>query len=858
LKSQFGIFTTDVHLAVRTWDAWLERVTARKAAEVVGKLLTEVFPEIESRGLIAALRRVLETGAVELLAPALHEYLISCPPQTSNTTFARMQQKVVIAPLREGTGITGLVVTIEDVTARRQSELQLGNEFADANWRTRRDAVERMLTEPSETPVTELIRRLRDEHRDPNLLNSVIPLLASGVWETLQPLQELTRDQDAEVRMYAALVLGDLRDHRAIPALLRLLTDKDKNVQYHAIEALAKLRASEAAGALIEIAESGDFFLAFPALDALAAIADSTVATRLVPILRNDGLRPAAITALSQLGDHTVVEPLVSLMDHSPLVSTVVEALTTLHRRYDIQFGEGEYIAELVASHITTAGTQNLLDSLNTSTGEPLRMIVRVLGWVRSERVIGGLTQLLGSPSVRSEVIETLVRHGSKVTVPLCGQLGSEDLEIRRSAINALSRIGDPDAVPALIPLLQDSELSVETAGALARIGDRRAYEPLLSLLSDDRAAVRMAAIAALNSLGHPRMPEDIQRLLKDSHPSARESAVRIAGYFGYRECAASLMDCVHDVDENVRRAAIENLGNFENQSVVPLLRDAIGQVEGAAAVPDLIEALRDSDSWVRYYVVQSLGRICSPESIEAIAAVLREDKAAQVRIAAASALGSIGGRRIVAILAPYVDSENRDLARAALLALGAVGHPDALGPILAALKAEDYSRRLDAVRAIAVRRDNEAAEALQWTAAVDPIEEVATTAIEELAKHATPASVAALLRLTSDRRLREKAIAEISRLGPKHLEQIKAGLASPQLEIRRAVVEALGRMRHPEASEALRTAMDDDRPEVRLAALLALKRLGSLVAGRKVWNMAYNDPDSGVREAAGQALDQR
>src|SRR5262249_8610701 len=145
---------------------------------------------------------------------------------------------------------------------------------------------------------------------------------------------------------YAALVLGDLRDHRAIPALLRLLTDTDKNVRYHAIEALAKLRAPEAAGALADIAESGDFFLAFPALDALAAIGDSTVAARLVPLLRNEGLRPAAVTALSQLGDHAVVAPLVSLMDQSPLVSTVVDALTTLHRRYDSQLGEGEYIAE--------------------------------------------------------------------------------------------------------------------------------------------------------------------------------------------------------------------------------------------------------------------------------------------------------------------------------------------------------------------------------------------------------------------------------------------------------------------------------------------------------------------------------
>jgi HEAT repeat protein len=61
--------------------------------------------------------------------------------------------------------------------------------------------------------------------------------------------------------------------------------------------------------------------------------------------------------------------------------------------------------------------------------------------------------------------------------------------------------------------------------------------------------------------------------------------------------------------------------------------------------------------------------------------------------------------------------------------------------------------------------------------------------------------------------------------------------------------------MKHPEASEALSVALDDDRPEVRLAALVALRRLGSHVSEKKLWNMAHNDPDPGVREAAEQGL---
>jgi hypothetical protein len=69
-------------------------------------------------------------------------------------------------------------------------------------------------------------------------------------------------------------------------------------------------------------------------------------------------------------------------------------------------------------------------------------------------------------------------------------------------------------------------------------------------------------------------------------------------------------------------------------------------------------------------------------------------------------------------------------------------------------------------VRAIAVRRNSEVAEVLQWTAAADISEDVADAAIEELSRMATTESIAALIRLTSDRRLREKSIVKISRLG--------------------------------------------------------------------------------------------
>lgn len=861
---------------IRTWDSWLVQATGRSAGEVCGRRVTDLFPEIERRGHLAAFERALLQGSVELLVPKLHGFLIQCPAK-EGARYPHMQQRTVIAALRESPPVgeaagpvTGLMITIEDVTARLESEaapLAAGIE----TWQSRRAAIQEIAASHEATPVRDLIQRLKTEHRDPNLLNTVLPLLASGAWESLEPLAELARDEDGEVRMYAALALGDLRDRRAVPALRRLLHDADANVRYHAIEALSKLRATDAAGDLADLAEGPDLFSAFAAVDALAAIGEPGVAFRLVPLLRNETLRTAAIRALAQLGDHRVVQPLAAMLDQPRLTAVVAEALVTLEDRYQRQYGEGDAIRDLVGSRTSPLGAQNLLKLLDNATGETLRPVVRVLGWVGTEPVIGELTRLLGSPSLRTEVIEVLVRQGSVVVDPLCRQLGSDEVEVRLAAILALGRIGDARSVRPLIEALEDPELTVEAAGALARIGDARAYDSLLPLLGHRRAAVRQAAIGALNSLGQARMEQDMKRLLDDPNPHVRESAARIAGYFGYAACASRLLERLNDEDESVRRAAIETLPYLQDTEAAPLLDAALsdrspkiraaaaqslGNLDDEVSLPGLTRALRDSDSWVRYYAARSLGQLRNAGMLDPLCAVLSTDPAPQVRIAAAEALGRIGGERAIEALSPLAASDDRDLARAALLALGAIRHADAMRVVRGVLRAGDAALRLEAVHAIALGRNREAAEILEWTAAADGSEPVGEAAVEELARMAIPEAIDALLRLVVDRRLREKAVAEIARLGPAHLDRIAKGLSSVQLETRRAIVDALSRMKHPAASEALAEALSDERAEVRLAALAALRRLGSLALERRLHSLAHEDPDPGVRRAAAQALE--
>jgi len=898
-----GIFTTDASLVVRSWDEWLARVTGVSPTDAYGRSVVELFRDLGDRNILGHFQRVLTEGVVEVLASAFHHYLFACDPLVPSRHFDKMQQRVTIAPLLDSDRIAGVIVTVEDVTARVERERVLGEQLAafdettrleaaralaeqealesseplidalsDQSWRVRRIVIDGLARHGGTASITSLLRVLRDEHHNPSVLNSALQVLALTGGEALTALVECLNEPDADLRVYAAQALGDQRDPSAIPALTAALADADANVRYHAIEALGKVSAVDAIDELIRVVESRDFYLAFPALDALTKIGESRVAPRLVPLLEDKMLRVPAAGALGQLGDEEVVRPLVALLNTPDAPTRVIaEAFAALYDRYERLYQEGEYIADLARQAIDATGAQNLLNALNDAGDDGLRSLALVLGWLEGEAVQRALTRLLGRATARKEVVEALVRHGRQATELLIDQLGSGDLEVRQAAVIALGRIGDTRAVPALVRVLaSDRDLVIPAAGALAKIGDRGAFEALLELISNSDAAVRQAAVAAINSLGHPEMPKRALTLLSDPDPRVRESAVRIAGYFGYAECSELLLERCRDKDENVRRAAIEHIPYIEDERGIPTLADALenetprvrasaaqalAQVEPAAAMSHLLCALDDEDQWVRYFAARSIGRHGYPEGLDALGRLAKSDPATHVRIAAMESLGGIGGPRAVAVLASLVDSDDPDLTRAALSGLGMIGHPDALPPLLAALRSPASSRRIDALNALGKREGPGVVDAIEWIAAADDDEKVVQAAIDALASLATPAAITTLMRLTSDPVRRDAGIDALARLGVEQIDLIGEGLSHPQPSVRRSAVEALGRIKNTRASDLLSKALDDEDASVRLSAVNALVYLDTRSAQRRLVAMARTDSDASVRHAAQKAL---
>lgn len=886
-----GVITTDRHLAIRGWNEWVAVATEVSEASVLGRPLMEfVAPERLDfyRELFV---EVLERGTARALAPAFHNYLIACKPRTPVTHFTQMQQRVTVAPLMADAIVVGVMITLEDVTERLDRERTVAaliehpagqpapnvrTALGSDDWRVRSAAVSHLKRSVSVDEVRHLFSTLQRDHHDLNVLNSALRVLIGSGRTVVEPLVEMLSDREANLRMHAALALGELHAHEAAPVLVKTLSDPDENVRFHAIEALGRLGAAESIVPLSKIAASDNFFLAFAAIEALSKTDDARVSPLMVSLLDQELLRPAAIETLAAIGDEDCVPALARALNHPEApVGPLTNALTSIHARYEDVLGAGNFIVEAASRAITPEGRARLA-AASAAEQDNRVAAAKVLGWLGQD-ALEGLVALVGDPAVDAAIADSIVGIGADAVPALIARLEAPAPATRVAAAGLLGRLGDRRAVSPLVRALQDVDAEVITAaaGALGSLGASAAIDALFAVFRHPNTAVRRVAVAAVSSIGAPGTNARAAAAMADDDPHARECGVRVAGYFGFGECVPAIVQALRDPEEDVRRAAIEQMPVLDEVDAVEALQSALtGETPrnraAAAHAMRLLDdprtgvalqtALNDPDVWVRYYAAASLGEArFGSAAAEDLARLARRDPATHVRIAAMTALGAMHGVLGARVSAELMDDPDDDLAIAAVNVLGALPRHDAHEWLTRASRSTRPAVRLAAIRALAERPNADSVEILSWAArldddpalapeAIDALRRIAATAEHPLAQRA---AVHALRELAAEGIQRPTVIGALARLPEALVPEVASGLSAVRVATRVATAEALAAMRHSRASSELSRALRDEDPAVRAAAVTGFAKLGTPSVARHIAAMRTTDPDLGVRQRA-------
>ncbi len=569
--------------------------------------------------------------------------------------------------------------------------------------------------------VSSLVPLLRE---DVSIRNLALEVLEQTGGSSLELLLPLLRHDDPHIRKFMTDILGKLKDLRAVPALIAALEDRDPNVRGSAAEALGKLRAQDAVPKLLGLLND-DEWVVFSVVDSLGQIADSTAIPALMALLKDssEAIRYAAIEALGNFLDsaacvklmldllpstdrdlrYLLTKSIVTLAGANSLdlksmvapewfVPMLEDALQAEDdqvvlagiRGFEMIKNPAGTVAILVGLQGAATRFHGDADELYEQAGRALLRCADVSALVASltcpvERVVSLAAETLGKLHAREAVpslAHLLLRNG--------------DRDVRRQALKALGRIGDPIAIRCVISALQDENGHVRAAAAtvLGSWTNECGIEPLCErLIVEPYADVRAAIVAALCAVPHPSVGERLIELLVHQREEVRESAARGLGKLRLPSALRPLQDAVGDPSWLVRAAVIEAIGTYPGRAAFDLLRLAItdghekvrlASVLALSSRQDtetdeilLVQGLGDSDLWVRYRAAEALGIRCSVAALPALALIAKnEHESSLIRRMAVQALGKLGDMRASETISELMWDCNADVSAAAAQAL--------------------------------------------------------------------------------------------------------------------------------------------------------------------------------------------
>jgi len=336
------------------------------------------------------------------------------------------------------------------------------------------------------------------------------------------------------------------------------------------------------------------------------------------------------------------------------------------------------------------------------------------------------------------------------------------DADKREAAARELIDLG-ADAVPALIDALQTKDLSLLLI-----------YQHILARI--------------------PSASPHLIKTLESAHPILRGRAAEVFSISRDKTAVPVLLEAVKGEYYTVRSRAALALGNIGDANVIPAL----------------LPLLKDQEAEVRIAACTAVGKFCDPSTFDEITNVLLDDPKIEVRQSAAKALGETKHPAAIPFLMEALRDSYwwYEKEQAVLVLLNAIERMGSavVEPLIEALGDHEVTVRKLAAMVLGNLRDSRAMEELGM-AVYDLHDEVSQTAAEALAKFGAPAvGVLGEALRHPEATVREHAVFGLGRIQDARVAPLLIGMLNdPERIVRKQSMQSLGKLNDERAASALK-----------------------------------------------------
>jgi HEAT repeat protein len=384
----------------------------------------------------------------------------------------------------------------------------------------------------------------------------------------IKPLLSKLKVNDPKIRREAADKLGDIGNNEATDHLIPLLKDKDEYVRQAAARALGKLRDKKAVVPLIAGLKDPEVNVRAFSVWALGEIQDTRAIEPLCNSLfdKEQKVKGQSFEALRKFREPASRRIMVNTLIKGAKIES--SASWTLRKLISLEGREVILRAIEDPEGDKTKTIRNYIDLMEADIQNVSNIAVKALeDYPDRGMVISELLNYIGTqPGTPIQSLSMLGRFKDRRVLPiLLDALDKrKDPFYRSKVVNAMSDLGDKEAVEPLLQILVDDkeipEIRIVAARALGKFGDTRAVEPLLGILRDERASkeVRREATSALGTFKDKRTVEPLINILKnrDEDIWLRVAAASSLGDIGDEKAISSLQETLKDPSDYVRHAA--------------------------------------------------------------------------------------------------------------------------------------------------------------------------------------------------------------------------------------------------------------------------------------------------------------